>query len=92
MITLAVDGKGDGLAQALVLHRLLAELEDPALGLDGGHVEHLDAAGALERLHEIRGDAVDHLELPDRSAAVRVDSSGMKRKVTFSTLGMPGFQ
>ena len=29
---------------------------------------------------------------PARSAAVRVDSSGMKRKVTFSTFGMPGFQ
>ena len=29
---------------------------------------------------------------PARRAAARVDSSGMKRKVTFSTLGMPGFQ
>ncbi len=29
---------------------------------------------------------------PARSAAVRVDSSGMKRNVTFSTLGTPGFQ
>ena len=29
---------------------------------------------------------------PARSAATRVESSGMKRKVTFSTLGIPGFQ
>ena len=29
---------------------------------------------------------------PALRAAVRVDSSGMKRKVTFSTLGTPGFQ
>ncbi len=29
---------------------------------------------------------------PARRAAVRVDSSGMKRKVSFSTLGIPGFQ
>ena len=40
-----------------------AELEDPALGLDGGHVEHLDAARALERLNEIRRDPVDHVQL-----------------------------
>jgi hypothetical protein len=29
---------------------------------------------------------------PARRAAARVASSGMKRTVTFSTLGMPGFQ
>ena len=29
---------------------------------------------------------------PARSADTRVDSSGMKRKVSFSTRGIPGFQ
>ena len=29
---------------------------------------------------------------PARRAAARVDSSGMNRTVTFSTLGIPGFQ
>ena len=71
----------------------LGELEDPALGLHRGHVEDLDAAAALERLDEIGGDAIDHVDLARRGApAARVDSSGMKRKVTFWTLGTPGFQ
>ena len=63
MITFRSMASEMALRSARVLHRLLGELEDPALGLDGGHVEHLHAAAALERLHQVGRDAVDHVDL-----------------------------
>ena len=69
----AVDGEGDGLPDAGVLHRVAVELEDPALGLDGGDVEHAHARARLQGRDEVRSHAVDDVELagPDAGSPGR---------------------
>ena len=87
-----VDGERDGPANAGILDRLLGELEDPPLRLDGRRVEDPDA-GVERSVCTLSGHTRSMTWIsPARSAATRVDSSGMNRNVTFSTLGIPGFQ
>ncbi len=61
------------LPNAGILDRLLGELEDPPLRLDGGRVEDPDAGRRAERLHVVRPHAIDDVELagPQRGDAGR---------------------
>ena len=68
------------------------ELEMPALRLEAG-VSSTFTPGVPLRVWTMSGDTRSITWIsPARRAAARVESSGMKRTVTFSTLGMPGFQ